>query len=126
MEHVAFVIRVKEGQEEEYIRRHENVWPEVLAGMKRAGFHSMRIFKSGLDLFVYVEVEDYGKASRILDGDPDSRRWEEYMSPSFRPPPVRTTIPTIPTRTACRWCLTGRRTRERTSGLGDGRGRYPA
>ena len=81
MEHVAFVMRVEEGQEEEYLRRHENVWPEELAAMKRAGIRNMRIFKSGLDLFVYMEVEDYARAVRILDKDPDSRRWEEYMGP---------------------------------------------
>ena len=81
MEHVAFLMRVKQGQEEEYLRRHENVWPEELAAMKRAGIHNMRIFKSGLDLFVYMDVEDYARATRILDDDPDSRRWEEHMEP---------------------------------------------
>ena len=31
MERVTFVMRVKEGEEEEYQRRHREVWPAVLA-----------------------------------------------------------------------------------------------
>ena len=37
MQRVAFVMRVKEGQQEEYIRRHQQVWQEVLADLQRAG-----------------------------------------------------------------------------------------
>ena len=81
MQRVAFVMRVKEGQEEEYIRRHEEVWPEVQADMLRAGIHSMAIFMLGLELFLYMEVEDYAEAARVLAESPDSVRWEEYMAP---------------------------------------------
>ena len=30
-------MHVKEGQEEEYIRRHRDVWPQVLADLEKAG-----------------------------------------------------------------------------------------
>ncbi|MCE2396116.1 L-rhamnose mutarotase [Candidatus Poribacteria bacterium] len=39
MQRVAFVMRVKEEQQEEYIRRHQRVWQEVLADLKRSGVH---------------------------------------------------------------------------------------
>ena len=81
MQRVAFVMRVKEGQQEEYIRRHQQVWQEVLADLKRAGVHKMSIFMSGLQLFLYMEVEDYVEAARILAESDDSVRWEEYMAP---------------------------------------------
>lgn len=81
MQRVAFVMRVKEGQQEEYIRRHQEVWQEVLADLKRAGVHKMSIFMSGLQLFLYMEVEDYAAAARILAESDDSVRWEEYMAP---------------------------------------------
>ena len=81
MQRVAFVMRVKEGQQEEYIRRHQHVWQEVLADLKRAGVHKMSIFMSGLQLFLYMEVEDYAEAARILAESDDSVRWEEYMAP---------------------------------------------
>ena len=81
MQRVAFVMRVKEGQQEEYIRRHQQVWREVLADLKRAGVHKMSIFMFGLQLFLYMEVEDYTEAARILAASDDSVRWEEYMAP---------------------------------------------
>lgn len=74
-------MRVKEGQQEEYIRRHQQVWPEVQADMQRAGVHRMSIFMAGLQLFLYMEVEDYAEAARILAESEDSLRWEEYMAP---------------------------------------------
>ena len=81
MQRVAFVMRVKEGQQQEYIRRHQNVWPEVEADLKRAGFHRMSIFISGLQLFVYMEVDDYEQAARSLAQSSESVRWEEHMVP---------------------------------------------
>lgn len=81
MQRVAFVMRVKEGQQAEYIRRHRQVWPEVQANMRRAGIHKMSIFMFGLQLFLYMEVEDYAEAARILAQSPDSMRWEESMAP---------------------------------------------
>jgi L-rhamnose mutarotase len=81
MQRVAFTMRVKAGQEEEYVRRHKEVWPAVLEACKRAGVHKSSIFMNGRELFVYMEVEDYAEAVRILGEDPESVRWEEYMEP---------------------------------------------
>ncbi len=81
MQRIAFVMRVKEGQQEEYIRRHQQVWQEVLSDLQRAGVYKMSIFMSGLRLFLYMEVEDYAEAARVLAESDDSIRWEEYMAP---------------------------------------------
>ena len=81
MQRVAFVMCVKEGQQEEYVRRHQQVWQEVLADLQRAGVQKMSIFMFGLQLFLYMEVEDYAEAARILEESGDSVRWEEYMAP---------------------------------------------
>ena len=81
MDRIALAMRVKEGQEQEYIRRHESVWPEVREDMRRAGIHKMSIFMFGRQLFLYMEVDDYAEASRMLEASPESTRWEEYMAP---------------------------------------------
>ena len=81
MERVAFVLQVKEGEEEEYRRRHREVWPAVLAELERAGVRSMSIFMSDRQLILYMEVEKYAEAVRILAESPESVRWEEYMAP---------------------------------------------
>jgi L-rhamnose mutarotase len=81
MQRVAFVMRVKDGEQGEYIRRHQQVWPEVLSGLQRAGVHKMSVFIKGVELFLYMEVEDYAMAIRILGESPDMVRWEDYMAP---------------------------------------------
>ena len=81
MDRVSFVMRVQDGQKEEYIRRHREVWPEVMAEHRRAGVTKMAIYMKGSDLFLYMEVEDYAKAVRILNASPAVLRWEEYMAP---------------------------------------------
>ena len=81
MQRVAFVMHVKEGQEEEYIRRHRDVWPQVLADLEKAGVGQMNIFMAGRQLFLHMEVDDYAEAARILGASPESVRWEQYMEP---------------------------------------------
>ena len=81
MDHVSFLMRVKDGQQDEYIRRHREVWPEVMAEHHRAGVAKMAIYMKGADLFLYMEVENYPKAVRMLSASPAVLRWEEYMAP---------------------------------------------
>lgn len=80
MERVSFLMRIKDGMQEEYIRRHRAVWPGVLAEMQRAGITKMAIFMEGTDLVLYMEVKDYARAVKMLNDSPESIRWEEYMS----------------------------------------------
>ena len=79
MERIAFLMTIKEGCEDEYIRRHQAVWPELQREMARAGIHEMSIYMHGRQLFLYMEVKDYVESGRILSESPESRRWEEYM-----------------------------------------------
>jgi len=81
MDRVSFLMHVKDGYQDEYIRRHREVWPEVLADQQRAGIKKMAIYMNGSDLFLYMEVEDYAKAVQLLSQSPASIRWEEYMAP---------------------------------------------
>ncbi len=47
----------------------------------------MSIFMFGLQLFLYMEVEDYAEAARILADRDNSVRWEEYMAPIMESAP---------------------------------------
>jgi L-rhamnose mutarotase len=81
MKRVTFALRVKDGHQQEYIRRHQEVWPEVLTDLQRAGVHKMSMFLRGVEVFVYMEVDDYAEVVRILVNSPDSIRWEQHMAP---------------------------------------------
>jgi L-rhamnose mutarotase len=81
MDRVSFLMRVKDGYRDEYIRRHREVWPDVLAEQQRAGIKKMAIYIKDSELFLYMEVDDYAKAVRILSQSPAALSWEEYMAP---------------------------------------------
>jgi len=81
MKRYAFLMKVKEGFEEEYVRRHKEVWPSVLEANKRVGIRNYSIFMNGDTLFAYLECEDFDKATKLLAEDPEVAKWEAYMAP---------------------------------------------
>jgi L-rhamnose mutarotase len=79
MQRVAFVMRVKPGQEQEYRERHQAVWPEMLQAIKEAGSTNYSIFMRGRDLFGYMEVPDFEEFKRRMGASAVGQRWEQYM-----------------------------------------------
>ena len=41
---------VRPGYEEEYKKRHDEIWPEMISELKAAGIRNYSIFRHGLDL----------------------------------------------------------------------------
>jgi L-rhamnose mutarotase len=80
MQRIAFIMKIKPGSEEEYSRRHQQVWPELLADLKQAGCSRYSIYMRGLELFAYMEVEDFQRYLTVMAASQASERWEQYMS----------------------------------------------
>lgn len=57
MERYAWKATVKEGMLEEYTRRHNEIWPELVAVLKQAGIANYTIWNTGNELFGYYECE---------------------------------------------------------------------
>ena len=51
-----------------YKRYHQEVWPELLAGMREVGILKMKIYLRGTRLFMYVETVDDFDPARDLPG----------------------------------------------------------
>ena len=79
MQRIAFTMRIKPSTEEEYRRRHRQVWPELLADLKRAGCQNYSIYLSGTELFAYMEVDDFQRYLEIMATSRASSRWEAQM-----------------------------------------------
>lgn len=79
MQRIAFVMKIKPGSEEEYRRRHRQVWPEMLADLKRAGCQNYSIYLRGTELFAYMEVDDFQRYLEIMAASQVSARWETRM-----------------------------------------------
>jgi L-rhamnose mutarotase len=61
MPQYAWVLEVRPGYEEEYVRRHREIWPEMLDALHEAGIRNYSIFRHGLTLFGYFETDDIEK-----------------------------------------------------------------
>ena len=66
--------------EEEYERRHEAVWPEMLAALKEAGFSNYSLFRRGREVIAYAECEPtVGAALARLEANEVNTRWSTYI-----------------------------------------------
>ena len=90
MQRIAFTMKIKPGTEQEYRRRHQHVWPELLADLKKAGCSRYSIYIRGLELFAYMEVEDFQRFLSTMAASQASERWEQHMSDIL----IRETDPT--------------------------------
>ncbi|WP_017812186.1 L-rhamnose mutarotase [Paenibacillus shenyangensis] len=80
MQRVSFVLNIRPEDHEEYIRRHEAVYPELLQAFGEVGIRTYSIFLHGGTLFAYMEVEDYEQAQVQLANHEANQRWQTYMS----------------------------------------------
>ena len=76
----AWHAKLKPGCEQEYIKRHDEIWPEMTAVLNEAGIHNYTIWLDQTDLFGYYETDDLEKAARIQAESPVVDRWNQFMS----------------------------------------------
>lgn len=80
MERYAWKAVVKDGMKAEYVKRHQEIWPEMVEVLKQAGIVNYSIWNVGNELFGYYECEkgaDY--AAKVQAESPVVDRWNEYM-----------------------------------------------
>ena len=80
----AWVAEVRPGYEEEYRRRHDEIWPEMVEALREAGVRNYSIFRHGLTLFGYFETDDLEQTQRYLTNSEVNRRWGESMVPIMK------------------------------------------
>ena len=80
----AWVLGVRPGYEDEYKKRHDEIWPEMLAALKAAGISNYNIFRHGLELFGYFETDDLEATKAALRLSEADKRWSEWMAPIMK------------------------------------------
>lgn len=85
MERVGFILKVKADLIDEYRRRHENVWPEMLQALSKSGWHNYSLFMRGDGLlFGYFETpESFRAALEGMSAEEVNDRWQTEMAPFF-------------------------------------------
>lgn len=84
MGHYAWVLEVRPGYEEEYKKRHDEIWPEMVEELTASGIRNYNIFRHGLTLFGYFETDDLEQTIAYLKESDINRRWGEYMTPIMK------------------------------------------
>lgn len=80
MERLAIHTRLKPGCEEIYDREHATIPADLEAAMRENGVRSWRVFRDGLDLFHFVEVDDYAALQAALRDHPADLAWQRQMN----------------------------------------------
>ena len=80
MERYAWTARILDGMKEEYVRRHDEIWPELVELLKSAGIKNYTIWNVGNTLFGYYECEKGIEfAAKTQAESPIVDRWNAYM-----------------------------------------------
>ena len=79
MERFAWKARVLQGKLDEYICRHDEIWPEMTEVLNQAGVHNYTIWNVGDELFGYYECESIAYAAKVQAESPVVDRWNAYM-----------------------------------------------
>ena len=82
--HYAWVLEVRPGYEEEYVRRHDEIWPQMVEALREAGISNYSVFRHGLTLLGYFETDDIERTQSYLAESETNRRWSEWMAPIMK------------------------------------------
>jgi L-rhamnose mutarotase len=81
---VGFLLKVKPDMIDEYKRRHQQVWPDMLEALRETGWQNYSLFmrEDGL-LFGYFETPDLEAARAGMAKKEVNVRWQTDMAPFF-------------------------------------------
>lgn len=85
MKRVGFILKVKEELIDEYKRRHEEVWPDMLEALRRTGWHNYTLFmRNDGTLFGYFETpESFQAALDAMSTQEVNELWQAEMARFF-------------------------------------------
>lgn len=80
MERICYTFDLAAGMEEEYERRHAEIWPELVTALKEAGFSNYSLFRRETEVIAYAECDPTVDAAlaRLAAYDVNDR-WSAYI-----------------------------------------------
>ena len=78
---LAFKMKLKDGKKEEYIKRHNAIWPELKHLLRQVGISEYSIFldEETSTLFAFQKVE-LGASSQDLKENLIVKKWWDFMA----------------------------------------------
>ena len=82
------MLHVRPDRLDDYVARHEDVWPEMLDALRAAGWRNYTLFHREDGLVVgYLETESFDDALAEMERSEVNARWQREMAPFFTLPP---------------------------------------
>lgn len=80
MKRIAFKMKLNPGCRDEYMRRHDTIWPELVTLLKETGIADYSIFldEETLSLFGVLKVNDAVQMDKLPEQEV-MKRWWAYM-----------------------------------------------
>ncbi|MFP4408930.1 MAG: L-rhamnose mutarotase [Spirochaetaceae bacterium] len=81
MKRLAFTMKLKPGMKEEYKKRHDEIWPELVKLLRAEGVYDYSIFldEESNTLFAVQKIRGEG-GSQDLGSNPTVQKWWDYMA----------------------------------------------
>lgn len=80
MERACFSIALVPGTEDEYERRHRQIWPEMIEAISEAGLRNFTGFRRDTEVIYYLECHPSRDVSfSRLDDSAVNARWTAYF-----------------------------------------------
>lgn len=80
MEKYAWRAEIVKNRKDEYVKRHNEIWPEMIKVLKEAGIRNYTIWENNNELFGYYECEKGIEfATKVQSESEVVARWNEYM-----------------------------------------------
>ena len=96
MDRIAFKMKLKPGYEEEYKKRHDEIWPELAELLTQSGISDYSIFlDQETNTLFAVQKQSEGNSSQDLGKDPIVQKWWKHMADIMETNPDNSPI-TIP------------------------------
>ena len=84
MTRICFQLQVRPDRLDEYVSRHEAVWPEMLQAIADAGRRNYSLFLRDDGMLIgYYETDDDAASAAALAADPRTAAWEASAAEFF-------------------------------------------
>jgi L-rhamnose mutarotase len=84
MQRVCFQLQVKPERLDEYVKRHQPIWPEMLEALAATGWHNYSLFLRDDGLLIgYFETESLEQARAGMAATEVNTQWQAEMSEFF-------------------------------------------
>ena len=88
MKRFAFKMKLKPGCKEEYIKRHNEIWPELKQLLKESGVSDYSIFlDEETNTLFAVQKQSGESSSQDLGDNPVVKKWWDYMADLYETNP---------------------------------------